>query len=63
MDKMCTLSDLADRPYFLTNKKWYYEDKEGKLQLTPEAPPKAVKSYDDFFKKPEFDKNGIMTLL
>lgn len=20
MDKMCTLSDLADRPYFLTNK-------------------------------------------
>lgn len=50
MDKMYTLSDLADRPYFLTNKKWYYEDEEGNLQLTPEAPPRAVKSYDDFLK-------------
>lgn len=63
MDKICTFSDLADRPYFLTNEKWYYEDEDGNLQLTPEAPPKAVKSYDEFFKEPEFAKNGTMTLL
>lgn len=40
-----------ERPYFLTNEKWYYYDEEeGTYKLTEEAPEKAVKSYEDFYK-------------
>lgn len=46
-------------PYFLTNPKWYYEDKYGGLRLAKDAPPEARKSYEDFFKdEPELDGNG-----
>lgn len=49
-------------PYFLTNPKWYYEDKYGGLRLAKDAPPEARKSYEDFFKEdPEPDENGRVT--
>lgn len=42
------------RPYFMTNKDWYYYDEEEfKYKLTDKAPPKAVESYNEFYKEPE----------
>ena len=62
MDNMCVLEDRAVPPYFLTNKEWYYEDEYGDLKLTAKAPPKAIESYKEFYKEPEFDKNGRLVL-
>ena len=38
-------------PYFMKNKKWYYEDNENEphFRLTDKAPPKAVESYEEFY--------------
>lgn len=42
-------------PYFMENEDWYYHDeKEWKFKLTDKAPPKAVESYNEFYK--EIDK-------
>lgn len=43
---------VIDRPYFMSNKKWWrYDLKKRIMVLTKEAPPKAVKSYQEFYKK------------
>lgn len=42
------------KPYFMKNKDWYYYDPnngERGIKLTDKAPPKAVKSYEAFYKK------------
>ena len=46
--------NILDRPYFMNNKEWYYWDKEEwKYKLTSEAPDKAIKSYNEFYKEIE----------
>ena len=46
---------MANKPYFMENKDWYYHDKkEWKYKLTEKAPPEAVKSYEDYYA--EFEK-------
>lgn len=43
---------IGKKPYFMTNKAWYYYDmKEHRLKLTDEAPDKARKSYEEFYKE------------
>jgi hypothetical protein len=40
-----------EQPYFMSNVEWYeYSKEDGKYVLTPEAPPKAVESYKEFYK-------------
>ncbi len=63
MSKTHVFFARASVPYFLTNEKWYYRDENGELYLTADAPPEAVESYKEFFKEPEFDKDGYMTLV
>lgn len=42
---------MVEKPYFLTNEEWYYEDEEeGIYKLTEKAPPEAVKSYREFYE-------------
>ena len=42
---------LQTKPYFLTNKEWYYhDDKKNKYFLTNKAPKKAVESYNKFYE-------------
>lgn len=39
-----------ERPYFLTNKEWYYhDDKINKYFLTDKAPEEARKSYEELY--------------
>ncbi len=41
---------MRTEPYFMKNKEWYYHDpKEWKYKLTDKAPPKARKSYEEFY--------------
>ena len=43
---------LLEKPYFMTNKEWYYvdqEDPEFGYKLTRKAPKKAKESYDEFY--------------
>jgi hypothetical protein len=57
---------LLKKPYFLTNKDWYIENKDlpnflgGKSKrkyiLTSKAPKKAIESYDKYYK--ELDKDA-----
>ena len=48
-----------ERPFFMTNDEWYYfDEKEFCLKLTEKAPPKAKKSYDEFYKD-SFDPCGL----
>ena len=43
---------LVEKPYFLTNKKWFkYDEKNKKYILTDKAPQKAIESYKDFYKQ------------
>lgn len=43
---------LAEEPYFMKNKEWYYYDeKEGKLFLTDKAPKEARESYEEYYKQ------------
>lgn len=45
---------MLDRPYFMTNSKWYYFDFElRKFVLTNLAPEKAKESYEQFYKELE----------
>lgn len=41
---------LLEKPYFMTNKDWYYHDpKKNRLFLTDKAPKEAKESYDKFY--------------
>lgn len=45
---------MQERPYFLTNKEWYYFDEEEFMyKLTDKATPEARKSYEEFYKTEE----------
>lgn len=45
---------IDERPYFLTNKDWYYFDEEKWCyKLTDKAPQKAIDSYNEFYKQLE----------
>lgn len=47
---------IVERPYFLTNKKWYYYDENNyKYVLTDKASQKAKNSYNEYYNK--FDDN------
>ncbi len=40
------------KPYFMNNPEWYYHDKKDFCyKLTDKAPPKAIKSYNEFYHK------------
>lgn len=42
---------ISRKPYFMFNKDWYYYDiKEYKYKLTDKATPKAIRSYNEFYK-------------
>ena len=41
---------IAEEPFFMTNKNWYYfDEKEFRLKLTDKAPEEARKSYEEFY--------------
>lgn len=41
-----------EEPYFMRDNKWYYfDDKEWMYKLTKKAPPKAIKSYKEFYEE------------
>ena len=43
-----------DKPYFMTNKEWFYHDEEEwRYKLTDKAPQKAQESYKEFYKADE----------
>jgi hypothetical protein len=45
------MTTINKMPYFMENKEWYeYDFDLGICVLTDKAPPKAVKSYKDFYK-------------
>ena len=47
-----------DKPYFMTNRDWYYfDEKEFCYKLTEAAPPKAQESYKEFYA--ELDKDQM----
>ena len=42
------------KPYFMSNKEWYYHDEEEfEYKLTDKATQKAKESYVEFYKKIE----------
>lgn len=44
---------IAEKPYFMKNKEWYYHDKkEWKYKLTEEGKkiPEVVKSYKEYYR-------------
>ena len=47
--KAGVLMFIRKKPYFMTNKEWYYYDrKEFCIKLTDKAPKKARESYEQF---------------
>ena len=41
---------ITEKPYFMTNEKWYkFDENEFKYVLTDEAPEKAKESYNEFY--------------
>lgn len=53
---------LLEKPYFLTNKEWYWTipGKSG-YKLTDKAPKKAKESYKEFYSVSVFDAYPPMT--
>ena len=50
---------IGTRPYFMNNKSWYrFDDDEGVIVLTKDAPPEAVKSYKEFYKDIDEERNS-----
>lgn len=50
------------KPYFMKNSEWYYydpNDGERGYKLTPQAPPEAIKSYNEFYAKCSYRENGV----
>lgn len=47
---------MLKMPFFLNDKNWYFFDEnEKKYKLTPEAPPEAKESYEEFYSSGGFD--------
>lgn len=45
---------MIERPYFLTNDRWFvFNEAEWKYELTDEAPEEARKSYAEFYDNTE----------
>lgn len=43
-----------EKPYFMSNKEWYYHDKENMMyKLTDKANEEAKQSYEKFYRKIE----------
>lgn len=54
---------MQERPYFMTNPSWYrFNDEDGEVELTENAPEKAVKSFQEF-KKVEEDQSSKQSSL
>lgn len=48
---------LANKPYFMKNKEWYYfDEKEFVYKLTDKAPKEAKESYEQFYMLLNEDK-------
>ena len=48
---------LANKPYFMKNKEWYYfDEKEFVYKLTDKAPKEAKESYKQFYMLLNEDK-------
>ena len=42
---------ILEKPYFMTNKTWYYFDyNTDRYELTDKAPQKAKESYKEYYK-------------
>ena len=40
-----------EQPFFMTNDEWWtFNYEQGKIELTSKAPPKAIDSYNDYYK-------------
>lgn len=49
---------MQTRPYFMTNPSWYrFNDEDGVVELTKDAPEEAVKSFQEFKKIEEEQDN------
>lgn len=45
---------VAEEPYFMKNKEWYYFDEiEFMYKLTQKAPKKAKESYEEYYEELE----------
>lgn len=43
---------MIPEPYFMTNQEWFYFDEEEfKYKLTDKATPKAIQSYEEFYRE------------
>lgn len=48
---------MINKPYFMSNKDWYYFDEiECTYKLTEQAPKKAQESYHEYYKQLEDDR-------
>lgn len=58
---------MRDIPYFLTNEKWYKEvslmESDRGYVLTEEAPPEAVKSYNEFYAEEYIEDDGDLQII
>lgn len=55
---------IGTRPYFMNNKDWYrFDDDEGVIVLTKDAPPEAIKSYEDFYKAIDQERNSAKSIV
>lgn len=58
---------INEIPYFLTNEKWYKEvslaDHDRGYILTDEAPPEAVKSYNEFYAEEYIEEDGDLMVI
>lgn len=54
---------MQTRPYFMTNPSWYrFNDEDGEVELTKDAPEEAVKSFQEFKKVEEEQANQAQYL-
>ena len=55
----CNLRMRMKLPYFMENEEWYYYDiKNGRLILKPDAPQEAKESYEEFYSNENPGENG-----
>lgn len=50
---------ITEKPYFMTNKEWYYYDPmEMVCKLTDKAPQEAIDSYNEYYSDNVIEEDG-----